>query len=135
MAALIHLSLGDTPVDLSTRWPVWPETAVGVGSSVGPFPFWCDTANQTKGAYKFLCLNRDTDVQHKTRILYSHDRMMQTTYRSHCDLTAFGGVKDVECAHRYLADGKGYITYGDPDDGFCCQSFGARHSAPSSACY
>ena len=59
-----------------------------VGTSHGPFPFWCDTSNSSKGAYKFTCLDRVTpyEVEHRTRFLYSYSRMAQITYRDNCDL-------------------------------------------------
>jgi len=40
------------------EWPVWPSESESVGTSHGPFPFWCDTSNSSKGAYKFTCLAR-----------------------------------------------------------------------------
>ena len=58
--------------------------------SIGPFPFWCDTANETKGAFKFTCINRDHKTHHRTRMLYSYSRMSQITFRDNCDLTHFG---------------------------------------------
>jgi len=108
------------------QWPVWPNESESVGTSGGPFPFWCDTANNTKGAFKFTCLDRVASYQeeHRTRFLYSYDRMAQITYRDNCDLTHFGGKKDVTCAHRFTPDGKAFITYGDFNTGYCCQSFG-----------
>lgn len=113
---------------VTPAWPVWPEEATATGTSVGPFPFWCDTgpsgSNSSKGAYKFTCLDRDTTVSHNSKLLYSHKKSMQITYRDNCDLTHFNGPKGVECAHRYMPDGKAFITSGDPDTGYCCQSFG-----------
>lgn len=50
--------------------------------------------------------------------------MSQISYRSECDLTQFGGDSNVTCAHRFLRDGRAFITYGDLDTGYCCQSFG-----------
>eukprot|EP00299_Pterocystis_sp_00344_P006890 c1953_g1_i1.p1 GENE.c1953_g1_i1~~c1953_g1_i1.p1 ORF type:complete len:299 (+),score=34.29 c1953_g1_i1:35-898(+) len=106
------------------EWPVWPNESEMYGTSYGPFPFWCDTANSTKGAFKFLCLNRDYNTPHKTRVLYSRSRMSQISYRENCDLTQFGGEANVTCAHRFMADGRAFVTYGDLDNGYCCQSFG-----------
>jgi len=108
------------------EWPVWPAESESVGTSHGPFPFWCDTANSTKGAYKFTCLDRKTpyEVEHRTRFLYSYSRMAQITYRNNCDLSHFGGEAGVQCAHRFMPSGEAFITYGDRDDGYCCQSFG-----------
>lgn len=94
------------------------------GTSYGPFPFWCDTSSSEKGAYKFLCLDRDFNTPHKTRVLYSHSRMAQISYREACNLTQFGGEANVTCAHRFFPDGRAFITYGDMDTGYCCQSFG-----------
>ena len=30
----------------------------------------------------------------------------------------------MQCAHRFMPNGKAYITYGDRQKGYCCQSFG-----------
>lgn len=64
------------------------------------------------------------EVEHRTRFLYSYSRMAQITYRDNCDLTHFGGEKGVQCAHRFMPSGKAFVTYGDRQKGFCCQSFG-----------
>lgn len=106
------------------EWPAWPEESEMYGTSYGPFPFWCDTSNSTKGAYKFLCLDRDSTTPHKTRVLYSHAKMAQISYRDSCDLRHFGGDNNVTCAHRFFPDGRAFITYGDLNTGYCCQSFG-----------
>lgn len=106
------------------KWPQWPFESEVIGTSIGPFPFWCDTANKTKGAFKFTCINRDHKTHHRTRMIYSYSRMSQITFRDNCDLTHFGGEKGVQCAHRFTPDGKAFVTYGDRDDGYCCQSFG-----------
>jgi hypothetical protein len=107
-------------------WPVWPAESESVGTSSGPFPFWCDTSNSSKGAYKFTCLDRVApyEQEHRTRFLYSYSRMAQITFRDNCDLTHFGGKSGVACAHRFTPDGKAFITYGDREEGYCCQSFG-----------
>jgi len=63
-------------------------------------------------------------TEHRTRFLYSYSRMAQITYRDNCDLTHFGGEKGVQCAHRFMPSGKAFVTYGDRQKGFCCQSFG-----------
>lgn len=119
----------ETPQHLGKfSWPVWANESEAIGTSSGPFPFWCDTANQTKGAYKFLCLDREKSYQekHRTRMLYSYSRMTQITYRDNCDLTHFGGDAGVQCAHRFMPDGTAFITYEgkDGNEDFCCQSFG-----------
>lgn len=119
--ALIALAVA--PV-IAYEWPVWPEESEMYGVSYGPFPFWCDTANSTKGAFKFLCLDRDTNTPHNTRVIYSHSRMEQVSFREGCDLSHFGGDKNVTCAHRFTYEGKAFITAGDRKTGFCCQSFG-----------
>jgi len=106
------------------EWPAWPEESEMHGTGYGPFPFWCDTSNSTKGAYKFLCLDREYKTPHHTRVLYSHTKMAQVSYREGCDLTHFDGDANVTCAHRFFPDGRAFITYGDLDTGFCCQSFG-----------
>merc|ERR1719163_1768847 len=89
---------GPAPAPGAWKWPVWPEEFEMVGRSIGPFPFWCDTHNNSKGAFKFLCLNRDLTKSSRTRILYSHTKMAQVAYREGCDLSHFGGEANVTCA-------------------------------------
>lgn len=129
LLATVGVAMGQMSDDTNLakfKWPVWPDESEAIGSSSGPFPFWCDTSKSEKGAFKFTCLDREEPYESpaRTRLLYSYSRMQQITYRDDCDLTEFGGEKGVQCAHRFEKDGTAFITYGDREDGYCCQSFG-----------
>lgn len=124
MKATLFLSSLALAAAADFKWPAWPNNSIMEGTDIGPFPFWCDTHNQSKGAYKYACLDRDTTQHHNVKVIYSYDVMAQISIREHCDLSNFGGDKDVTCSHRFMPNGKAFVTYGDEDDGYCCQSFG-----------